>query len=192
MSRDLWSNAANSSACATITYASAAERAALSAAHVDVPAAASAASFACSMRPESSPPVKRGRTISARVIPVFKGAASFGSLATNSGNENVPWLSFRANVSAGLFVRMKSAVRLSDGSRMALAWETRASAAPWRAFAAVTSRALSRAFCMAAASVRGAPAAPEGCSAARAGPASAAARERRTRGLLFPFTGINI
>ena len=119
-----------------------------------VRAAASTASVACSIRPESSPPVKSGSAISARVIPALIGAGLFGSLWTKSGNENVPWFSFRAKTSAGLFVRVQRAVRLSDGRRKPFACEARASAACWRARAATTSRAFSRARCIAPARVR--------------------------------------
>ncbi len=88
-------------------------------------------------------------------MPVLSGEASFGFDATNSGNEKTPWFSFRAKASAGLFVRIQSAVRLRDGQPEGLRLGARASAAPWRAFAAVTSRAFSRAFCIAPARVRG-------------------------------------
>ncbi len=145
-----------------------------------VRAAASEASVACWTRPESSPPVKIGSAISARVIPELIGAGLFGSLWTKSGNENVPWFSFRAKTSAGLFVRVQRAVRLSDGRRNPLACEARASAACWRARAATTSRAFSRARCIAPERVRTSSAAGAG-NAASVPSAASAMRSRMDR-----------
>ena len=68
---------------------------------------------------------------------------------------------------------------------MAFAWEARASAAPWRACAAVTSRALSRAFCMAAASVRGAAAAAGGLLAGPDGPGQGGREKEENEGVAF-------
>ena len=121
-------------------------------------------------------------------MPVFRGAASFGFEATNSGNEKTPWLSLRAKTSAGLFVRIQSAVRFRDGHRKPFACEARASAAPARAWAATTSRAPSRAFCMAPASVRGGAAPAAVSDRAREGARRAAARKTAraaTGGLSF-------